>query len=405
MFDLVIKGGEVIDPAQGLHAHRDIGISSGKISHITQDIPAGAANRVIDASGKLVTPGLIDLHLHVAEGIIHIGMHPDRAGVRSGVTTVCDGGSTGCANFPEFRNRIISQAQTNVFCFLHICPTGLAALDEIRTWQDISTDDTLKTAMENRDVVKGIKIRVTNSLAENLGIEAIRVAKKVAVQAGMPLMVHVGNLKPRLPEDVMDAFTRELLPILEKGDILLHIFTWSAGGVIKPDGSVLPEFRKAIEKGVIVDSAHGLYHFSFPIAKLGLAQDILPTTISTDLSTMSAECAVLSLPVTMSKFLALGLSLEQVIEMTTINPARVLGEEHRRGTLKVGMPADISVLELTEGDFSFSDGKGGNTLAGKLLLTPYLTLKCGVEIKPESITREVEKCKRSNTADSGIIAS
>jgi len=386
MYELVVKGGEVIDPAQKIHERRDIGISQGKIAAVAREIAASEAKKVINAQGKIVTPGLIDIHLHVADGIVPIGIAPDEAGVFSGVTTVCDGGSIGYANFSGFKRYVIPQAQTDVFCYLNVCSTGLAVMPEIRSWHNIDAEATIKTAVENRDVVRGIKLRAIGTIAENLGVEAVRVAKRIATEAGIPLQVHVGDMRKSIPGDIVDSFTRELLPILDKGDILIHLYTWEAGGVIKPDGSVLPELNEAIERGVLLDSAHGLYHLSFDIAKLGLAQGILPHTISTDLAAMNAQWPVISLLVTMSKFLTLGLSLEQVIETTTINPARVLGEDQRRGTLKIGMPADISILELTEGDFSFSDGKGGNTLNGKLLLVPSLTLKSGVEIIPSSIT-------------------
>ncbi len=387
MYDLLIKGGELIDPAQGLHWQVNIAVSRGKIAALDTDIPPREAKKVIDARGKVVTPGLIDLHLHVAEGIAPIALAPDKAGVLSGVTTVCDGGSTGCIDFPRFKS-IITRAKTDVLCFLNIFSGGLATVHDIKKHYDIDAEAALKVAVENRDVIKGIKLQAISAIAETLGIKAVKIARQVAREAGMPLMVHLGDMRERTAHDPMDDFTRQLLPLLGKGDILLHVFTWEAGGVIQADGRVMDEFKEAIKRGVVIDTAHGLYHLSFQMSRIALAQGILPTTISTDLSLMSFEQAVFSLAVTMSKFLALGLSLDQVVEMTTINPARALGEEHRRGTLKVGMPADISILEPVEGDYSFSDGKGGNRLEGGLLLTPRLTLKSGVEILPGPVTFE-----------------
>jgi dihydroorotase len=260
-------------------------------------------------------------------------------------------------------------------------------MPEIQRWEDMDPEAILKTATENRDLVKGIKLRAIGPLAENLGIEGVKTAKRIAAEAGIPLMIHVGDMRTRVPEDPMDAFTRELLPLLEKGDILDHVFTWETGGVIEPSGGVVPELKDAIERGVVLDISHGLYHFSFEVARYALDQEILPTTISTDLATVNMEWPVVSLPVTMSKFLALGLTLDQVIEMTTINPARALGEDPRRGTLRPGVPADISIFEIAGGDFTFSDGKGGGILKGEQLLIPCLTLKSGKEVMPAHTTR------------------
>ena len=384
MYELLVKGGVVIDPAQGIHDQRDIGISQGKIVALAGDIAPSEAKRVIDAKGKLVTPGLIDIHAHVADVIVHGAAPPDESGVLSGVTTVCDAGSTGYANFAGFRRFVISEARTDIFCFLHMCSTGLAVKPEIRSWHSINPEAMLRTIEENRDIIKGIKLQAVGAVIQNQGVEAIRVAKRVAAEAGLPLMVHIGiGPEEVVPEDTVSTFTQELLSLLDKGDILSHIFTWKVGGVIRPDGSVLPEFREAIEKGVVLDVASGRINFSFEIAEKGLKQGVLPNTLSTDFSSLNIDGPVFSLPVTMSKFLALGLTLDQVTEMTTINPARALGEEQQKGSLRAGMPADISILELTEGDFLFSDGVAGNTLKGNLLLVPKLTLKSGVEIEAQ----------------------
>jgi len=386
MYELVVKGGMVIDPAQGIHDQRDIGISQGKIIALAGDIAPSEAKKVIDAKGKIVTPGLIDIHTHIAGGVIDLGVTPDEGGVHSGVTTACDAGSTGYANFLPLKRFVIPQAQTDVFCFLHMCPTGLARMPELWSWHDNDPKAMLGTIQENRDIIKGVKLRATGTMAQNLGLESVRVAKRVAIEAGLPLMIHIGA---DIDEDAAladraNSFTGELLPFLDKGDILSHIFTWKAGGVIKHDGSVLPELREAVGRGVILDMAPGTNNFSFQIAEKGLQQGVLPNILSTDLTINSINGPVFSLVVTMSKFLALGLSLDQVIEMTTINPARALGEEQQRGSLRLGMPADISLLEMTEGDFIFSDRRAGDTRKGKRLLVPKLTLKSGVEIEAQS---------------------
>ncbi len=384
MYDLLVKDGEVIDPAQKIHAKKDIAISEGKIAALEDEIKASEAKRVIDAKGKIVTPGLIDLHVHCAPIITSLGVPPDEIGVETAVTTIVDCGSTGYANFEGFKRFIIPEAKTDIFAFLHVVPTGHAVQPETWGWYDANVEATLKAVEDNRDIVKGIKMRAMGSVIEQQGAKAIKLAKKMSTEAKLPLMVHFGVwMDEKQPDSMIDAFMRELLSNMDKGDIITHIYTSNRGGVIKPDGTVYPELWDAIKRGVVLDVANAIFNFSFDIARKGLEQGILPTTLSTDFASPNLDSpVVLSLTVTMSKFLALGLSLEQVIEMTTINPAKVLGEESRRGSLKVGMQADISILKLEEGDFSFYDRREKtNVLKGKYQLIPELTIKSGAPIK------------------------
>ncbi|MBI2830785.1 MAG: amidohydrolase/deacetylase family metallohydrolase [Chloroflexi bacterium] len=383
MYDLLVKGGTVIDPAQKLHRKMDVGITAGKIAALGPDIATKQSKRVIDAKGLLVTAGIIEFHCHCGDGLYPNAIAPDDAGVLAGVTTVCDGGTAGYANFPIFRRFVIPQARSDVFCFLNLGSTGLAVMPEIWDWRNINTDEILKTIEKNRDIIKGLKIRATGSVAENLGVEVIRVAKKLARDAGLPLMVHVGiDPHEHTPAEIMSAFTREMLAVLDKGDIANHIYTWKAGGVIGADGTPLPEFRDAIERGVLLDTAIGRTQWDSEIARKAIDKGIIPTTITTDLNMTTMQGIVYSVIGTMSKFIALGLTLDQVVEMTTISPARLLREEGKRGKLAVDMPADVSILEPREGDFTFTDGAQGHVFKGKLLLVPKLTLKNGVEIEP-----------------------
>ena len=386
MYDLLIKNGELIDPAQCIHAKKDIGITKGKIAAISNDVASSQAKKVIDAQGKIVTPGLIDSHVHVANIITSHGVHPDDVGVRTGVTTVVDSGSTGYATFPGFRRYVVPQVKTDVLCFLAVIPTGQAILPDVWGWYDVNPEETIKVIELNRDIIKGIKIRAIGGLIENQGIKAVKLAKKIATDAGLPLRVHTG-IDDQVPAmNKVETFTAELLSLLEEGDIISHIYTHLPGGVIRPDGTVVPELWEAIKRGVVLDVGHAIFMFSFDIAKKGLEKGILPTTLSTDFSGYNLDSpVVLSLAVTMSKFMALGLSLEQVLEMTTINAARVLNENERRGTLKVGMPADLTIAELVEGDFTFYDRREKNTiLKGKQLFEPNMTIKSGVVMEAES---------------------
>jgi dihydroorotase len=377
MYDLLVKNGLVIDPAQGLHDQKDIGISDGKIAVLKNSIPPAEAKRVIDAKGKLVTPGLIDIHTHVADGIVP-GTTPDEAGVLSGVTTVCDAGSTGYSNFAGFRKFILPKARTDIFCLLNLGASGLAFTPEVWSWQNINTEAMLRVIKKNSDIIRGIKLRAAEMVIKNLGPEAIRVAKKVAVQAGLPLMIHLG-ISPdekSISEDAMRNFTREMLSILDKGDIITHVYTPRGGRVFESSGRVFPELKKAIQRGVIFDVGQGpdfYSNWSYDLAKKGMEQGVFPTTISTDLAD--------NLPKTMSQFIAVGLSLDEVIEMTTINPARILNEDQKRGSLSIGSPADLSILKLTEGKYLFSDGTGGKPFKGNCLLEPKLTIKSGRVIR------------------------
>lgn len=387
-YDLLIKGGTVIDPAQGLHEKLDIGLSLGKVKAVSANISPSEARRVIHVENLIVTPGLIDVHCHCAYGIVDWAADPNEIGVTSGVTTLCDAGTTGWANFIGLRTFLIPQNRTDIFCFLSMATAGISVAFErqaILSWHDINPKGIQKTIDDNRDVIKGIKIQAVGAVAEELGIEAIKMAKKIASQNGLRLMVHVGNgPEEQVPQPVMDAFTRDLLSFLGEGDILVHPYTWKQGGVIKPDGSVFPGLREAIARGVLLDIAGGRPNWSFEIARIGIAQGVLPTTLSTDMSGFGVNQTVFDLTTTMSKFLAAGLTLDQVIEMTTINSARMLREEERRGSLKVGMPADISILELKRGNYIFDDGIAGKIFKGDLLITPRLTIKNGVEIQARS---------------------
>jgi len=216
---------------------------------------------------------------------------------------------------------------------------------------------------------------------ERYGSELVRIGKIIATGAGVPLVAHIGkDSVENSSEEIMEAFTREVLSLLDKGDILVHIYTPKMGRAIRPDGSILPELKEAIERGVVLDLAQGSGNLSFEIARKALDMGILPSTLSTDISTLFPFPGR-ALTRVMSIFLALGVKLEKVIETTTINPALALGEEHKRGSLHVGMPADITILEPTEGNFTFVDSMK-TTIKGNLFLTPYLTLKAGVEILP-----------------------
>jgi len=376
MFELLLKDGLVIDPSQGIHKRASVAIQGGKIVAVEEDSSRAAAEKVFNMEGKIVVPGLIDIHCHPGNGFSWLGVPVDEIGLNSGVTLLCDAGTSGSANFEALRSFIIGHTKTEMFCFLNLAGTGLIKMPEIWCEQNIDVESSKKVIEANTDIIKGVKIRAIEDLADGMGIRGIEIGKKLAKDVGLPLMMHLGETRRRIPNDKMDDFSRAAVSLLDKGDILSHYLTWEPGGMILKDGTVYPELEAAHNRGVVLDSCHGLNHFSFTVARRAISEGLIPTVISTDLSSIALP-AVQSLPVVMSKFIAMGLTLDQVIEMTTINPAKALGEGKKRGSLRPGMSADITVMELTNGDYTFCDGTGGDVIHGEALLEPRMVFKAG----------------------------
>ena len=372
MYDLIIKGGRVFDPSQNLDDTTDIAITGDKISSVARGIPAQQGKQVIDAGDKIVSPGIIDLHCHVAGSILTMSIDPDTAGVYQGVTTVVDGGSTGEAIFGGFPRYVIPSSLTRVFCFLHLSSQGLSIMPELRDWDEVNVEAAAATIESHRELIKGVKLRLVGNTVARDGTKLVETAKKLARQFGMPIMIHIGDLKKK----VSPTLTQEVLPLLDSGDILSHVYTAKFGSALRPDGTVLPELREAMERGVILDTALGGNNFNFEVARKSMAQGILPTTLSTDLGGNNLRHTVYGMTVTMTKFLALGLDLKQVIEMSTTNPARALGEETRIGSLKPGMEADVSILKLLNGKWSLVDSEQ-ETVEVNNLISPVTTIKAG----------------------------
>ena len=372
MIDLVIKGGRVIDPSQGIDAIMDVAVQDGSISQVSTNIRPDPETRVIRVNGKLVVPGLIDLHTHVYHGVNQTGVDPDLAGVYAGVTTVVDAGSAGCYTFGGFPEHVVPNAKTRIVCMLHISRTGLNYQPEISGRDDIDLEETVRVIESNRPLIQGVKIRAVGPAVPILGVEMIRLAKQAATEGGVRLMVHIGD------RGVTDGptITRDLLPMLEGGDIITHLFSGNAGRILDDDGKVVPEIMDAQERGVFLDTAHGRQNFSFDVAKSALDQGVVPRSISTDLTIPGRLNTVHSMVEMMSRFLALGFSLEDVVRMATVNPASALDMEGSLGSLSVGREADISVLQEHTGSWRFNDTEGA-TITGEKALTPVLTVKSG----------------------------
>ena len=373
MYDLLIKGGTVIDPAQNRMGAYDVAISGGRIAAVAADIAAEQAARVVEVRGKYVTPGLIDLHTHVYEGVNGNGVNADLGGVRAGVTTMVDAGSSGCDTYGGFPTHIIPNNATEIIPFLHICRTGLATTPDIFAPSSIDLERTIQVIEESNGVIRGVKARMVSPALEIMGMEMPRLAKQAAREAGVRLMVHIGDTEKRYPAEVI----RELLPIMEPGDIVTHFFTANPGGVLDGNGKLVPEAREAQERGVWLDTAHGRANFSFDIGERVLDQGVEPHCISTDLTAPGRVRTVHSITEMMTRFLAMGFTLERVVEMCTINPARAIGEEGRLGSLEVGMQGDVSVLEILEGDWMVYDVLG-NGRKSERAVVPVAAVKQGV---------------------------
>ena len=374
MTDLLLKGGRVIDPARGLDARMDVSVRDGAISEIAPSVKPSADARVIKADGKIVAPGLIDLHTHVYHGVNQTGVDPDLAGVYAGVATVVDAGSAGCYTFGGFPEHVAPKAKTRIVCMLHISRTGLNYQPEISGRGDIDMDETVRVIRANKPMIQGVKVRAVGPAIPTLGVEIVELAKRAANEGGVRLMVHIGDRA--VGDSGAPTITRELLPLLESGDIITHLFSGNAGRILDGGGKVLPEVMEAQERGVFFDTAHGRQNFSFDVAKAALDQGVRPRSISTDLTIPGRQNTVHSLAEMLSRFMALGFSLADVIRMATSEPAKALDMDGEIGSLAVGRTADISVLEEHAGDWLFRDTDGG-TLRGDKALTPVLTVKAG----------------------------
>ncbi|MBI4640863.1 MAG: amidohydrolase/deacetylase family metallohydrolase [Candidatus Tectomicrobia bacterium] len=369
-YDLLLKGGEVIDPGQGIHEQLDVAISEGQIAALSKNIATGEAVKVVDVLGKLVTPGLIDYHAHVFIGTTDMGLKTDAICSASGVTTLVDCGSSGAGTFEGLRRYIIEPSKTRILAFVNISNVGLLALGvgELLNLQYISSDQTISVINEHREIALGIKARIGREIVGSNGIEPLRLARQAADMAGVPLMVHVTNSPVPLSQ---------ILAILREGDVVTHFLNGRPNGILSGNGDIIPEVWEARDRGILFDSAHGRGHVNFHVARAALAERFFPDLISTDLTLSSHRNGpVYDLPTTLSKFLNLGMTLDGVIERSTAVPARLIGQEGKLGTLKAGAIADISLFELQQGSFEFRDSDG-NTMTGEQKLVCSMTIKDG----------------------------
>jgi dihydroorotase len=378
-YDLLIKGGKVVDPSQHLEAERDVAIAGGKIARIEADIPAAQAREVVNASGKIVTPGLIDLHTHVFPYVGPYGIEPDPYCVRRGVTTAIDAGTAGAFTFPAFRRFIIERAETRIRALLHVVSIGMVAgstpnMGELEDLRYCVPKLAADAAKENRDLVVGFKIRFSKQYTDENDYEGMKRAREAADEAGLPLMIHIGGSYTPLGK---------FLALMKKGDVVTHSFNSHPHGLVDDAGKITPEVAEARARGVLFDVGHGAGSFSFEVMDKCLTLGFRPDTISSDLYSANIHGPVYDLVTTLSKFLLLGMTLHDVIERATVNTARVFNFGAEIGTLRPGAEADVSVLEVRDGEFTFTDSDGKRR-TGRQKLEPAVTVRGGKIFKPEA---------------------
>ncbi|HZS00368.1 MAG TPA: amidohydrolase/deacetylase family metallohydrolase [Chloroflexota bacterium] len=367
-YDLLLAGGTVLDPASGRNGRFDVAIRDGRIAAVEPSVAAERAARVLDVRGCYVTPGLIDFHVHSYWGVNPYGFNADPICTRSGVTTAVDAGSAGCINFLGFKRFIAAPARTRMLAFVCLAQHGvLQNPKELRHLEFADPEGAARTVREHPDVAVGIKVRLDEpSVLEN-GREALRLALQAGEASGTPIMVHIGHTRLSI-EEIADT--------LRPGDIITHCFTPLEPSIVDEQGRLRPAVRAAHERGVIFDVGHANRHFTFEIVRACLAQGLAPDVISTDLHAFSPGGPVVDMPTTLTKLLALGMPLEQVIAAATVAPARAIGWDDRLGSLAVGREADVAVLELVDAPLTLRDC-AGQTLEAPRHLRARHTIRGG----------------------------
>ncbi len=376
-YDLLIAGGRVIDPGQNLSAVRDVAILHGRVARIAENIPHTQARSVFDATDKIVTPGLIDLHSHVYEHGTPLGVNSDRVGIEAGVTTIVDCGTAGAAMFPGFRKFVIEGARTRIYALLNISTAGCCTDEIYLDPRLINIDAARAVIAEHRDLILGLKVRVRGR-HEDLehDISVMTTARELADEMGIPIMMH-WSIEP------------DLLAILKRGDILTHPFNPVSqnnanvfgSGTIQAD-QVLPQILELKDRGIYTDGQLGTTHHSWEVSEKAMRQGWFPDAISTDVA-RNPDGTPASVLLPMSQYLHLGLSLDQVIECVTATPAAMLNYPEKVGSLEPDSPADVAVLDLEQGRFTFADGRRDDAQTRELsrLFVNVATVKGGVFVK------------------------
>jgi len=369
-FDTAITGGRVIDAAGELRP-ATLALSGGLIAAVLPASEPVEADSTIDATGLIVTPGLIDLHTHVFSSATYLAVEADRIGVHQGVTTLVDAGSAGALSFGEFRDRVIDASATRVLSFVNVSDLGLTAGNtELVDMAHVGTP-TLRALLgtEAHRSIRGIKARMSSSVVGANGLEPLRAARRLAEEFELPVMVHVGN-EPPLYSDVLD--------LLVAGDVVSHAFHGKGGGLFARGDTVSEAARRARDRGVLFDVGHGSASFSFETLERALEQGFAPDLASTDLHSENVDGPVHSLATTLTKLLAVGLPLAAVVCYATANAAAVIGERDTLGSLAVGSTADLSLLRLSDESQLLTDSEGA-TRTSRRTLSAVAAIRSGID--------------------------
>ncbi len=359
-YDILIRNGEVVDPGRGFRKRADVAVSGGRIVAIEESIPPERGLDVIDARGLYVTPGLIDLHTHCCHAITGSSIEADPIAARSGVSTWVDAGSFGWDQAAGFRRFIVRPQQARVFGFIHLYANlRNPDVDVVKYVRD-GVKRTGTAATSNSDIILGIKVYVGSGMNGRYSLDFLKIGRELCDQFKLPMMVHISESPPQTPQ---------VMELLRAGDIVTHCFTSLDLGMIDPEGRLKPSVRDARLRGVLFDVGHGAGSFNFATARKALDAGFPPDTISTDLYNINTNGPVYDLPTTLSKFLHLGMSLEDVLLRATANAAKVVGRVPGLGSLQVDGPADIALLAMEEGEFRLTDADRNSVTTPKRLVS------------------------------------
>jgi dihydroorotase len=364
-FDLILKGGRLIDPSQSLDRIADIGFAAGKVAKIGPDLAGSAGTDVRDVSGHIVAPGLIDLHTHVYWGGTSLGIDAEEFCRTSGVTTCIDTGSAGPGNFAGFRKHVIEASAVRILAYLHVSFAGIYAysktvmVGESEELRLMAPAEAVQVAEENRDVIIGIKVRVGRNSSGTSGTAPLDIALQAANEAGLPLMCHI-DFPPPSYEDVLER--------LRPGDVLTHAFRPFPNAPVNPQGKVKEAVLRARQRGVLFDIGHGKGSFAFKTARGMLANGFYPDTISSDVHALCINGPAFDQVTTLSKFLCLGMPLTDVIAATTVNAAMAL-KRPELGSLKPGSIGDATILSVQQGKFDYVDVVGEHMVGDKRIVS------------------------------------